>query len=70
MSWIAAVAVALTELVGAYFFATRAIARLNRACSFGAGSGRFYLQLAIGGCYVLISMALFFSIPFVWRILR
>ncbi len=70
MGWIAALAIALVQLAGVYFFATRAITRLNRACSFGAGTGRFYLQLAGGGFYALLSMALFFSIPFVWRLLR
>ena len=70
MDLILTVLASLFMLAGTYLLATRSIARLNRACAFGAGTPRFYGELALGGFLALASMALFFSIPFVWRALR
>ncbi|UCF20797.1 MAG: hypothetical protein JSU87_05150 [Gemmatimonadota bacterium] len=64
------VLVALVMLAAAYLLANRSIARLNRACEFGAGTARFYSELALGGLLAIASVALVFSIPFVWRALR
>jgi hypothetical protein len=62
MSSILAVPVALVQLAGVYCFASRAIARVNAAGQYVAGTARFHLQLVIAGLCTLASMALFFSV--------
>jgi hypothetical protein len=65
-----ALVVAVLQLAAVFFFATRAIARVNAAGRFRFGSGGFYGQLALAAAYALASMVFFFSIPAVWRAVR
>jgi hypothetical protein len=65
-----AIAAAVLQLALVFFFASRSITRVNAAGKFGVGSGGFYLQLLIAAVYAGASMALFFSIPVVWRTVR
>lgn len=65
-----ALAVAVLQLAAVFFFASRAIARVNAAGRFRIGSGGFYGQLAVAAAYAVASMVCFFSIPAVWRAVR
>jgi hypothetical protein len=65
-----ALAAAVLQLALVFFFASRSIARVNAAGKFGVGNAGFYVQLLIAAAYAGASMALFFTIPAVWRTIR
>jgi hypothetical protein len=65
-----ALAVAVLQLAAVFFFASRAIARVNTAGRFRLGSGGFYGQLVLAAAYAVASMVCFFSIPAIFRAVR
>lgn len=65
-----ALAVAVLQLAAVFFFATRAIGRVNAAGRFRFGSGGFYAQLGLAAAYAVASMVCFFSIPAIYRAIR
>ena len=65
-----ALAAAVIQLAAAFFFAARAISRVNAAGRFRLGSGPYFGQLALAAAYAVASMICFFTIPAVWRAIR
>jgi hypothetical protein len=65
-----ALLVAVLQLAAVFFFASRAIARVNAAGRFRLGSGGFFGQLTLAAVWALASMICFFSIPAIFRAVR